>query len=313
MSELITAGEPMVLLMAEDQGELSRVKHFTRHIGGTDVNVSVGVARLGHSVTFLTQVGEDPFGEAIIDFLAKEKIDTSSVLTTKHAQTGFMLKSRVDNGHSNTFYFRKGSASSQIEENSVDKINFTGAKFLYLGGILAGLSESAYRTELALIKRARHAALTIVFAPGLRPAIRNSDEETIHRTNEIAFLCDIVVLNVGKEKGKEEMADYFLKKGVKQVIIHLVNSGAYTKKKETDGGYSEVFVPGVAAEERGDRLSTGDGFLSGVISAKLEGLSDYDMLLRGNAIGALPMQPIDDEELPTHEKLDALVKKAEMG
>ncbi|MCC7617041.1 2-dehydro-3-deoxygluconokinase, partial [Liquorilactobacillus nagelii] len=40
MAELITAGEPMGLFIAQDKGKLKRVKHFTSRIAGADLNVA---------------------------------------------------------------------------------------------------------------------------------------------------------------------------------------------------------------------------------------------------------------------------------
>ncbi|MCO7124669.1 sugar kinase [Sporolactobacillus shoreicorticis] len=320
MSELITAGEPMVLFIADEKGALSDVAHFTRYMAGADVNVSVGVARLGHSVTFLTQVGEDPFGKTVINFLKKEKIDTESVLKTSKQQTGFMLKALSDDGSPETFYFRKGSASSTITPESVENINFNGAKILHLGGILAGLSVSAYQTTLALIKAARQHGLTITFDPNLRPVIWDSEEEMIRRTNEIAFLSDIVMPNIKEaralsgETEKEKMADFFLKKGVKQVIINLVDIGSYTKKVRPDGGFEELLVPNYITKHIVDRIGAGDGFVSGVVSAKLEGLSDRETLLRGNAIGSIQLQSLGDNDgLPSTGQLQAFMEKTELA
>lgn len=315
MSELITAGEPMVLFIADERGSLSEVKHYTRYMAGADVNVSVGVARLGHSVTFLTQVGKDPFGKIVLDFLKKENIDTSHVLTTSERQTGFMLKGLSDNGRPETFYFRKGSASSAITEESVEKVNFKGAKILHLGGILAGLSESAYLTTLALIEKAKQEGLTITFDPNLRPVLWRSEGEMIRRTNEIARLCDVVAPNINEAKiltGEteiEKMADFFLNKGVEQVIINLVDTGSYTKKRLPDGTTSETKVPNFVTKRIVDRIGAGDGFVSGVVSAMLEGLSDQEVLLRGNAIGSIQLQNLGDNDgLPTRKALDAFIQ-----
>ena len=52
-------------------------------IAGAELNVAMGLSRLGHSVSYMTQVGEDPFGEYIKDFLKKEQIDTSYIKEDK--------------------------------------------------------------------------------------------------------------------------------------------------------------------------------------------------------------------------------------
>ena len=110
MCEVLTIGEPMVMFLADTKQPLSQVDHFTKMIAGAELNVAMGLSRLGHSVSYMTQVGEDPFGEYIKDFLKKEQIDTSYIKETNEAPTGFQIKNQVDAGDPEVIYFRKGSA-----------------------------------------------------------------------------------------------------------------------------------------------------------------------------------------------------------
>lgn len=73
MCEVLTIGEPMVMFLADTKQPLSQVDHFTKMIAGAELNVAMGLSRLGHSVSYMTQVGEDPFGEYIKDFLKKDR------------------------------------------------------------------------------------------------------------------------------------------------------------------------------------------------------------------------------------------------
>ncbi|WP_018665005.1 sugar kinase [Heyndrickxia acidiproducens] len=319
MSECITAGEPLVLFIANEKGALSEVRHYTRYMAGADVNVSVGVSRLGHSVSFLTQVGKDPFGIFFHEFLAKENIDTQYVLTSPNHPTGFMLKALSDNGQPETFYFRKGSAASRLTKDKVDQIDFTNAKILHLGGILAGLSEDGYQTTLALIEKAHEHGLQITFDPNLRPVIWESEAKMIKRTNEIACLCDVVIPNAKEAKiltgedEKEKAADFYLSKGVQQVIINLVENGAYSKKKLSDGTFEEITVPRFEVKHMVDRVGAGDGFVAGIVSAMLENLEGKDVLLRGNAICSIQMQHLGDNDgLPTKQELTQFMESSQL-
>ena len=51
---LILAGEPMGLLIAQSEGTLGSVTGYDLAVAGAEFNVAVGVARLGHRVTYLT-------------------------------------------------------------------------------------------------------------------------------------------------------------------------------------------------------------------------------------------------------------------
>ncbi|MDN2453153.1 sugar kinase [Lactobacillus sp. UCMA15818] len=318
MTELITVGEPMGLFIAQDKGPLENVKNFVSRIAGADLNVAIGVARLGHSVNFITQVGKDTFGYQIINLLHEEGIETSNVQQSDIWKTGFMLKGLAsDNGRPETDYYRNDSATSNLEFNKFREINFSDTKILHLGGILAGLSDKGYQATLKLIKMARHYNIQITFDPNLRPTIWNSKTLMIKRTNEIAQLCDVVMPNIKEGRiltGKstaEEIADYYLSNSnVKQVIINMVDDGSFSKRKVNKCDTQKELVTAIKDLKIIDRIGAGDGFVAGVISAKLEGLNDKDSLLRGSAIGAIQMQNIGDNEgLPTKKELTVFMDK----
>jgi 2-dehydro-3-deoxygluconokinase len=46
---LVTLGESMVLLIAEQAGPLREATTFRRHIAGAESNVAIGLSRLGHT------------------------------------------------------------------------------------------------------------------------------------------------------------------------------------------------------------------------------------------------------------------------
>lgn len=78
-SGLILAGEPMGLLIAQSEGTLDSVTGYDLAVAGAEFNVAVGVARLGHRVTYMTKLGNDPFGKRIIRVLNENKIGNEFV------------------------------------------------------------------------------------------------------------------------------------------------------------------------------------------------------------------------------------------
>ena len=60
MGNVILFGEPMALLIAEETGPLEKVEHFTRALSGAEVNVAIGLTRLGHRAEYLTRQGKIP-------------------------------------------------------------------------------------------------------------------------------------------------------------------------------------------------------------------------------------------------------------
>ena len=50
MKNVLTIGEAMGLLIAEETGPLESVERFSRHVCGAELNYAVGMARLGNNV-----------------------------------------------------------------------------------------------------------------------------------------------------------------------------------------------------------------------------------------------------------------------
>ena len=314
MCEVLTIGEPMVMFLADTKEPLSQVNHFTKMIAGAELNVAMGLSRLGHSVSYMTQVGEDPFGEYIKDFLKKEQIDDSYVKMTSEAPTGFQIKNQVDAGDPEVIYFRKGSAASKATKEMLRDVDFSGSKVLHVTGIFPALNKETRNMTKELIEMAHQNGLTVTFDPNPRPVLWNSEEAMIREINQLACMCDIVMPGFREGKlftglqTKEEIADFYLNQGVKKVVIKLGTSGSYSKEQLEDGSFKEseevcFKVPVV------DTVGAGDGFAAGVISATLEGLDDQEILERGNAVGAMQVMNLSDNEgLPTISDLQEFLK-----
>ncbi|MEE0657834.1 MAG: PfkB family carbohydrate kinase, partial [Megasphaera massiliensis] len=55
MKNVLTIGEAMGLLIAEEAGPLESVEHFSRHVCGAELNYAVGMARLGNNVSYISK------------------------------------------------------------------------------------------------------------------------------------------------------------------------------------------------------------------------------------------------------------------
>ena len=60
MDKVLLIGEPMELLLAEEEGALADISHFRASVSGAEMNVAVGLSRLGICPRFMTRLGDDP-------------------------------------------------------------------------------------------------------------------------------------------------------------------------------------------------------------------------------------------------------------
>lgn len=311
MGKTILFGEPMALLIADNTGNLEDVEKFTRSLSGAEVNVSIGLSRLGHDVSYMTRLGDDPFGIYIEKSLKENNIGTEFVTYDNVYRTGIQLKNRVTDG-SDPYapYYRKGSAASHITTKEIDIIDFSEVDHIHVTGIPPALSETSRAATYRLMERAKENNVFITFDPNLRPALWESKEIMIKVINELACKADLILPGIEECKvltGLEEfdeIADFYQNKGIKTIVIKDGSNGAYVRDNE------ETYrVSGFKVEKVIDTVGAGDGFAVGVISGRLEGLDLKEMVKRGNAIGAIQVTSISDNAgLPTREELELFIR-----
>lgn len=311
MSEIILFGEPMAMFIADHVGKLEDIEKFTRSLAGAEVNVCIGLKRLGYDVSYVTKLGVDPFGKYIKNFLVREGIDTSYITFDANYPTAFQIKGKTEVGDPEVVYFRKGTAASHFSKEDMEKIDFEGVRHVHVTGIPPALSQSCREATYELIKKAREKGLFITFDPNLRPSLWQSREEMVRVINDIASKCDMILpgvtegLTLTGSGDPDKIADFYLKLGVEAVVVKIGDKGAFVKTH--DEAYT---VPGFKVPKVVDTVGAGDGFAVGIISGLLEKLPLRDAVVRGNAIGSLQvMVPGDNEGLPHRIKLEQYIKE----
>ncbi|EDP68338.1 KdgK [Carnobacterium sp. AT7] len=311
--DVVLIGEAMGLFSANESGKLDDASYFSKTVAGAEVNVSIGLSRLGMDVELITRLGEDYFGRYILKFLESEGIGTEFVSFDEKSNTGFMLKSKTEEGDPETAYYRKGSAFSELSiEDLIDLVDFKKVKVLHITGIPSAVSRSVRSTIYYLMGKAKESGTFITFDPNLRPALWE-DEETMKKVlNELATYADVILPGIEEARiltdleEPDDIAKFYFEKGVKYIVIKMGPSGAYVKGV----GKEIVFVPGFKAEKVVDTVGAGDGFAVGIISGYLDGLSLEEAAVRANAIGAIQVQNLGDNEgLPDRKTLLDFIEK----
>ncbi|MBN6362202.1 sugar kinase [Providencia huaxiensis] len=305
--DVITLGEAMMMFVATQTGELHEIESFIRRAAGAELNVAIGLSRLGLRSGWISRLGDDSFGRFIQATLDKEQLDTQCVTVDSRYPTGFQLKSKAENGTDPTVeYFRKGSAASHLDLTDFNEAYFLSARHLHLSGVAAALSPTSYQLSLYAAKWMRNVGKTLSFDPNLRPSLWKSEQEMVEQLNQLAFQANWVL--PGLKEGKiltgfdqpESIADFYLAQGVEVVVIKTGEHGAYYKTVNNQQG----IAPAVHVKHVIDTVGAGDGFAVGVISALLEGLTLPQAVARGNFVGARAIQVIGDSEgLPTQAQL----------
>jgi len=307
MTDVVTVGEAMALFIARSAVPLAEVRDFERATAGAELNVAVGLSRLGLRVGYLSALGDDTLGANLLAFMDAEGIDRSQVRLDRQHPTGFMLKAMTADGSDpQVEYYRRGSAASHLSPGDVpDPDPWGQARLLHLTGISPALSDSCRELVFAMARQARAGGRMVTFDPNLRPRLWPSQAVMVDTLNELARLADVVMPGLSEGRlltGRDDaagIADFYLARGARQVVVKLGPDGAYHAEAAGSGT-----VPGQPVATVVDTVGAGDGFAVGVISALLDGLPLREAAARGNAIGARVVQFRGDcEGLPTRAQL----------
>lgn len=317
--DVVTLGESMALFQPLQEGPLSYAPLFTRAVAGAESNLAIALSRLGKRARWISRVGADPFGDALIHTLRGEGVDVSFVARDADAPTAVFFREMKGTGEPSVFYYRAGSAASRLSPEDVNPAWLEGARLLHVTGITPALGPSPREATLKLMHHARERGIPVSFDPNLRRKLW--DEETARCTLlSMVPLCDVFLPGreeaafLAGEGSAEELGRRFLEMGPKIVVVKRGTEGALGLAEGV-----QVHSPAVKVERVADPIGAGDAFDAGFLSSLLDEPHPLEIgpdrlpaalkaaLDRANRMGALATQFKGDwEGLPTLAELERM-------
>jgi ribokinase len=240
---------------------------FFMNAGGKGANQAVAAARLGGNVTLVAKVGNDIFGKQTIDGLKKENINTDYVFVDDETPSGTALIMINEEGE-NCIVVAPG-ANAKLLPADIEKV-----KNIIEAEIILMQLEIPMETIFAVARRAKANNQKVIINPA--PA-QKLDGELLNdlflitpNESEAAFLTGIPVTDVASA---EKAADFFLKKGVKNVVITLGKQGAYFQNSNLK---LKIDAPVVKAF---DTTAAGDTF-SGALAVAITEKMDFEKAIK---------------------------------
>jgi 5-dehydro-2-deoxygluconokinase len=250
---------------------LSRVRTFTRYVGGFAGNVATGLVRLGVRTAIASRVGDDGHGEFVREWLAGQGVDVRFLRTDPYWLTPpTFCEVWPPDYFPLTFYRRPTAPDWQLSPADFDGEEVADARLLFATG--TGLAQPPSReTTLAALKA--HRGITI-FDLDWRPTLWDRPEEYPGLAAEAAAAADIVIGN------EDEVAAARLD-GVPVLVLKRGERGA-----TVFAGGEETEVPGFPVEVV-NGLGAGDAFAAALGHGLLSGMPLVEAVRRGTVAGAL--------------------------
>jgi 2-dehydro-3-deoxygluconokinase len=270
VSEVLTLGETMILLDPAEEGPPRLGLPMTLRFAGAESNFAVALARLGVSVTWVSRLGCDPFGDLVASTLEAEGVDVSLV-RRDDVRTGLFVKWR-EGGRSRVAYWRAGSAASGLAPGDVPDSALDGVRLVHLTGITMAISESGRALVLDVARRAHERGIVVLFDPNFRPALPDTPEAACERQREVLPYVDWYLAGEAEASllwGDEPLpCEAVLRRGELGALV---------------GG--EVVPPPRRAEVL-DEVGAGDGFAAGFAFGLLRGLEPREAARIGHVVAA---------------------------
>ena len=274
----LSCGDCLFDLFAVPQEDVATVA-LSGRVGGSPLNVALGLARLGHHAGYFTKMSGDLFGERIRSFMERERIDQRFLIPTDRNTTLAMVSLAADGSASYAFYI-DGTADRSIAPEEVPQSLPAEVEVVHV----ASYSTVTEPTASALLKLVRQEAPNrfVSYDPNVRASIE--PDLDVWRA-KVAALVPFAALVKASE---EDIAQLYPGRAVESVIAEWVAAGA-EMAVATLGEHGAIAqtARGITARVPGQAVSVVDTVGAGDTfqAALLAGLKERGALSRAAITG----------------------------
>ena len=304
MSKVIVLGSlNMDLVVTTDRlttpCETLKGRAVATYPGGKGANQAVGAARLGCDVSMMGRVGDDDFGQSLINILAMENVDTSGISLDSSEKTGIAIIC-VDSNGENTIvavYGANMACGSQEIEATAERISESS--------VLLIQNEIPAFTSQNISARCKEIGTTIVWDPA--PA----SNEHIH----LLQASDFVTPNEIEATALAGIEVSTVDSAIKACEIISSMGKATPIIKMGDLGVVYMDAHGIKHQigfevDAIDTVAAGDAFNAGFAVALTEGLNVNGAVRFACAAGALATTKYGAQSaMPFRNEVDSFLKK----
>jgi len=305
--DVVTFGEAMLRFVPQDDLRTEQAQAFNVTVGGGELNVAVGVSRLGFKSAWVSRLPDNPLGRLLLSKVREQNVDDQHVAITKEGRCGlYFLEQGASPRAAAVLYDRADSAISKIKPGEV-KWNevFAGVRYFHISGITPALSKSAADTTVEALAAAKKAGCTVSYDLNYRsklwtPEQARAIQEPLMSHVDILITTEEdtkVVFGIEAPKGSDERFTNVDSVGYRDVARQLVEKFGFKGVAVTlrqnksvwfndwwglyyDAASKAYFEAPKYALEMVDRVGAGDSFAAGLLSGLLIKPGDYDHAIR---------------------------------
>ncbi len=280
MPQIIALGEVLIDFFGEKGKGLKNSTFFTKCFGGAPANYGIAAAKLGASVSMLSSVSRDFFGEFLIETLKREGVDTSLIQRTDK-KTSLAWIALDEKGRPDFTLFWENTSNTDLRKDLIRESDFRSAKIFHLCSLVltAPVSRDALFHSLKLAQKNN---LLVSFNANLRKDLMRPD--TISWVKKALEYTDLFLASDDELKlvtGESDMDKGARKLKTKKIVITRGGEGSILYENG-----EKIIAPAFKVEAI-DTVGAGDAFSAGISVGLLRKYAGKELLRFANGVAAL--------------------------
>ncbi len=269
--------------------ETTMVDQIRLTTGGDALNEAIILARLGKKPALIGHIGKDHLGEMIVKKCEEEGVGHSELRKDPEIDTRInVVLIREDGQRHFVKTINSGSRSFCAEEINYELIK--KARAVSLASIFCSKLRNL-EAVVKILKTARENQV-ITFADMVPMTGGQTRMDILEALPYLDYflpnLAEAALLTSGETP--DEMADFLLEHGVKNIIIKMGEEGCLIKNRK------ERYLIPACQVKAVDTTGAGDNFVAGFISAVLDGMDLKDCGVFANAVAGVSTESVGATE-----------------
>ena len=260
-------------------GELIPIDSLELYSGGNAMTAALNLKKAGLSPGLIGKIGNDFFGNFLLECLENNNISTKGIKISENAQTSASAAFVYDDGERSFMHCKGANADLNLEDIDFDVIKNSNIIFITGSFVLDSLDGDQTVELLKECKRmGKTTALDVCW---------NKGADFRWLVNDAMKYIDLFMPSIDEAKmisektNIQKAAEIFLKNGVGSVIIKCGSEGCYI----SDGKSGGMKIPALKVNAV-DTTGAGDSFCSGFLAGYSKGFDIIKSAVIGNAAGA---------------------------
>lgn len=303
--DIITIGESLIELSTPNS--LKSSSCFDKYYGGDTLVTAIAALRSGSRVGYITKVGNDSFGEYLLDAWQSEGLDASRVKLSSEPNGIYFVG---NNNHKREYrYYRQKTAASTLSVDDIDFNYIKQTKLVYATGFAQGLSLSAREAVSEVFKFAKENDILTAYDPNCQKICTNKDE-ALENFELIREYTDFIFIETGDGESMFDIASASIlitklsDLAIKNIIVKDKEKGLFIYENN-----DTINIPPLEYEMT-DATGVSNAFNGAYLSRILDGASAYSAGRYADALCLLQMQNVGAvKSIPYREKVEEYCEK----